>query len=467
MGFIYNQYADQVAPEASPSLVGWSSMPPPGSVLPDGASLSRTQSAATASSESSEYTHSQISPAFPAQRMMAYNKSESDLGYIQASVQGQSHGYTIPGQSQTDTTPTSRQRSQSSPQIEPGMLSPSSGKAVKPSPLALQRQNSYHGSGSSPRRPMLSRANTSQLPTRRSRPGSLAASVFGITPLGGDDSPYSPNSPSASSGASLSRNGSISHSHTHSRARSDASSSLALTPFTTSMGVLNISPDVETPETASSMSSHQMPMPLAIPPLTPNTPLHAQGGAPTFSPDYVPSEGDHSPMDFVHAHVHPATQGVQAHAKNSMQYSTMPNRHYGQHQYSYLPAGAHVGAGMVANPATEHGQGQGPGHGQGQSQESGHGHAQTQTQTQTQTHVQHYNHPQSHSAPIYSGAPVVDPTAYSTDQIPAHSHSHSYPQSQTHDYALAHTHAHSQAHMGVQVMTDFGPAPGQYHQQWQ
>ena len=207
--------------------------------------LSRSQSVATLSSSDSSGGNEmyQPSPSFApidTSNRMVLTRSESDL-------------------SQLDVAAGSRQRSQSSPQVigEPGRQSPSSGKAirlVRPSPLNLQRQNSYHGSSASPHRPaQLVRANSITGGTRRSRPTSLAASAFGITPIVGEA--YSPlGSPSTSSS-----NG------THSRGRSDTS----LTPFTTSVAGMTISPDI------SDLGEPGAPfLPMSIPPLTPITPAH-------------------------------------------------------------------------------------------------------------------------------------------------------------------------------------------------
>jgi len=261
VGYGYYPYTNQPYPMMSP--------------MNGSAVLSRSQSAATlSSSDSSSQEIYQPSPNFvpmdTPNRMMQI-KSEPDLSNL-------------------DMTPGSRQRSQSSPQLvgEPGMQSPSSGKAmrlVRPSPLNLQRQNSYHGSSPSPRRPaQLVRSSSTQVGNRRSRPTSLAASAFGITPIIGEA--YSPvHSPSTSS------NG------THSRQRSETS----LAPFTTSMSGMTISPDM-----SDSGEAGSIPMPMTIPPLTPITPAHGQSGGVFPNTDY----------------------GVIS-AVVTQHYATMPNKHYG------------------------------------------------------------------------------------------------------------------------------------------
>lgn len=248
--------------------------------------LSRSQSAATlSSSDSSGQEAFQPSPSYPPIDMhtparLVAAKSETDLVHL-------------------DMTP-GRQRSQSSPQvIEPAYMSPSSGKAsrfARPAPLNLTRQNSYHGTSPSPRRPVpLSRANSSQPGMRRSRPTSLAASAFGITPITSGDEMYSPlHSPSTSSGSGAG---------THSRQRSDVSLG-----FTSSMGGMTISPDMS--DSGEPSTVHHMPM--TVPPLTPVTPNHATGGPGVFA----------AQVDF---EIPADMSGMPPHAL----YATMPNKHYG------------------------------------------------------------------------------------------------------------------------------------------
>ena len=245
--------------------------------------LSRSQSVATLSSSDSSGGQElyQPSPSFApvdTPNRMILTKSEPDL-------------------SQLDMTPGSRKRSQSSPQLlgQPGLQSPSSGKAmrlVRPSPLNLHRQNSYHGTSPSPRRPaQLVRANSTTTTggARRFRPTSLAASAFGITPIIGEA--YSPvGSPSASSS-----NG------THSRGRSDHS----LAPFTTSMSGMTISPDM-----SDSGEHGALPVGMTIPPLTPVTPAHGVANGVFPNTDYIEMQTE-----------------VIGH------YATMPNKHYGASQY--------------------------------------------------------------------------------------------------------------------------------------
>lgn len=263
--------------------------------------LSRSQSAATlSSSDSSSQEMYQPSPIFApisTPNRIGATQSEPDLVHL-------------------DTTPGSRKRSQSSPHLlaQPGMQSPSSGKVsrlVRPAPLNLQRQNSYHGTSPSPRRPaQLTRASSSHASIRRSRPTSLAASAFGITPIIGEA--YSPlGSPytSASSGS-------------HSRQRSDTS----LGPFTSSLSGMTISPDMSESGDSSAMS-----MPMTVPPLTPITPAHAAAAGVFPNTDYIEiqSEVPH--------------------------YATMPNKHYGAPQYMSHPGYApqDFGPGYVVHPDTQ------------------------------------------------------------------------------------------------------------------
>lgn len=200
------------------------------------------------------------------------------------------------------------------------MQTPASGKHVRPSPLSLQRQNSYHGSSPSPRRPLPpSRANSSQGPLRRSRPGSLAASAFGITALDGDGA-YSPiQSPTTSVSGSGSG---------HSRQQSQL-----LTPFTVSMATMALSPDV--PESGdlinstSTSSSMGIPTPLAVPPhtpVTPNTPANTTTGGvfPTLNPD-LGAYGDHHQQYQHHHQQLQLQQQQQLHHHHQMQQQAQEN----------------------------------------------------------------------------------------------------------------------------------------------
>ncbi|KAK4689069.1 hypothetical protein P7C73_g1051, partial [Tremellales sp. Uapishka_1] len=256
--------------------------------------LSRSQSSVTLSSSGSSgqeaYQHSPHqfqSPTFmgPPQSHIAVNKSEPDLSHI-------------------DTTPGgSRQRSQSSPQTltEMGaMVSPSSGKTSsirvnRPSPMGLQRQNSYQGTTSpSPRKPVtLTRTTSSQGTLKRSRPQSLAASAFGLTPLHGDEvySPSPLNSPSTSASSG-----------THSRQHSIAS----LTPFTSSLSVMSISPDM-------SEGGDGHPLSMTVPPMTPLT------------PGQQALNGVFPNTDYGEIQTHQGPGGYQS--------STMPNKHFAQPHY--------------------------------------------------------------------------------------------------------------------------------------
>ena len=254
--------------------------------------LSRSQSAATLSSSASSQdvfqpslqalTH-QIVPQ-PPQAMnppkMVSARSESDLLRI-------------------DTDPNSRSRSQSSPQLmsAPGAQTPSSGKAarhVRPSPLTLQRQNSYHGTSPSPRRPVpLTRSNTAQVLVRRTRPTSLAASAFGITPIKTEGT--FAQSPICSPAGSMTSTSASSGVGGHTRQQSDVEASL-VAPFQSSnmggMQMSQISPNASESSETGGYVGMQVP-------LTPMTPGHgghpnvySSGGA---SGDYVDmaNQGDY------------------------------------------------------------------------------------------------------------------------------------------------------------------------------
>lgn len=288
--------------------------------------LSRSQSAVTlSSSDSSGQDLYQPSPGHGSimaptlqvvtPHQMPLTRSETDLVHI-------------------DTTPSSRQRSQSSPQVlgEPGMQSPSSGKAsrfVRPSPLNLQRQNSYHGSSPSPRRPIaLVRSTTSQGGSlRRSRPTSLAASAFGITPIIGEEQHFA--------GSPINSPTTASTSGTHSRQHSDVS----LAPFTTSLGGMTISPTIS--DSGEGMMA-------GVPPMTPITPGHGSTGG-VFTNEYASVEGMDAPNEFgVQQSLAPAS------ARSGGMYATMPNKHYAGQQYA-VQSGHSNGYGQVphtAHPAT-------------------------------------------------------------------------------------------------------------------
>ena len=249
--------------------------------------LSRSQSAVTLSSSSSSgqelYRPSPSYDTIGTPNHMNPTKSEPDLVNL-------------------DMTPSSRQRSQSSPQmiVQPGMQSPSSGKAlrqVRPSPLNLHRQNSYHGSSPLPRRPAtLTRANSTQGGgMRRARPTSLAASAFGITPITVAEGTFSPMGSPSSTG-------------THSRQRSDVS----LAPFTSSLSGMSISPDM-----SDSGDSNSVAMAMSVPPLTPITPGHQAASNGVFpANDYGEIQGD-----------------------LARHYATLPNKHYANytHHHGYPP----------------------------------------------------------------------------------------------------------------------------------
>jgi len=262
-------------------------------------SLSRSQSTVTlSSSDSSGPDMYQPSPGQQSNLMptpevitphhMPLTRSETDLVHI-------------------DTTPSSRQRSQSSPHLlvsDAGMLSPSSGKATRfprAGPIQLQRQNSYHGSSPSPRRPVqLVRSSTSQGGiSRRSRPTSLAASAFGITPIvGGEDQ--------TGSGSPVTSPVSATTSGTHSRQHSAAS----LAPFTSSMGGMTISPTI---------SDNGEMVSVNVPPMTPITP-----GQQLLQGVFATTEYAEMTNEFG------ATTGVQMQPGH---FATMPNKHYATARY--------------------------------------------------------------------------------------------------------------------------------------
>lgn len=165
--------------------------------------LSRSQSSATlASSDSSEidiYPHQQMQSG----RFSASNKSDSDMMSLTTSTSDIAVSDALGHHS--------RHRSRSSPsasaafgamngQFQAPGLDPAHGRAPRLSTTTLQRQNSYHGAASpSPRRQNsgLHRSNSSASSVshkRGSRPTSLAASAFGLTPMSApqseDNSPY-------------------------------------------------------------------------------------------------------------------------------------------------------------------------------------------------------------------------------------------------------------------------------------
>ncbi|OCF60535.1 hypothetical protein L486_00168 [Kwoniella mangroviensis CBS 10435] len=293
------------------------------SPMEGGVNLSRSQSTVTLSSSDSSGQEQYPAPVYlqtdSVHSRMGSTRSESDLL--------NSH----------DSTPNSRSRSQSSPHvlIEPGMQSPSSGKVLKhrPTPLALQRQNSFQGSTTSPspRRPGgLIRTNSTQGNARRTgRPLSLAASAFGFTNVdpttSAQQSPI--HSPTIGGG--------------HSRQRSDVSVSNGFSGMT-------LSPNVSD-NGRSSNESGMMPMPLSlgnIPPLTPITPAQGSTGSVSNNGafpnmqygDIIPNDMGNVPMIPVH---HP-------HHQQQIHYATMPNKHYISHhphphaQQMYTPHGAMV-----------------------------------------------------------------------------------------------------------------------------
>ncbi|WVQ99335.1 hypothetical protein IAU59_006468 [Kwoniella sp. CBS 9459] len=287
------------------------------SPLEGGVLLSRSQSTVTLSSSDSSGQELYQTPAYvpteSAHSRMASTRSESDL--LQT----------------IDTTPNSRSRSQSSPHVlvEPGMQSPSSGKAIKhrPTPLALQRQNSFHGTSPSPRRPGgLSRTNSIQGSARRqNRPLSLAASAFGFTHV----DPTSTQSPVQSPTPS-----------NHSRQRSDVSVSNGFSGMTISP---NVSEGGESGMMSMSMSMG------SIPPLTPMTPATAATAGVFPNTDYGDIQGKmqaqaQAAQAQAHAHAHAQAQ-AQAHAQaqaqghphfhgHHTQFATMPNKHYGHPEYA-------------------------------------------------------------------------------------------------------------------------------------
>ena len=251
---------------------------------PAGGMLTRTPSSRTISSTSSMnevYQPSPIHSAF----------SNSVLSYPQ-------HNYSETDLHRVDVTPTSRQRSQSSPQVfcEPGILSPSSGRARTVRPVPLSRQGSYRGTSPSPR---LVRGNSSQGGSlrRQQRPPSLGASVFGITPIS-QDAPVSPSP--------------LSPYHVgHARHASDASQSTMM-----AMANMSISPSM-----SSTLST----------PVTPGF----SGSTGTFGPnEYVDA-----PMFNEYGHQVPM-HGMPTVIEGTMmgpQYPTMPNKHYDS-QYTVQPA---------------------------------------------------------------------------------------------------------------------------------
>ncbi|WRT66289.1 uncharacterized protein IL334_003242 [Kwoniella shivajii] len=262
------------------------------SPMEGGVHLSRSQSTITLSSSDSSGQEQYQPPVYlqtdSAHSRMGSTRSESDL----------LNSY--------DVTPNSRSRSQSSPQVlgEPGMQSPSSGKVLKhrPTPIALQRQNSFHGSSPSPRRPQgLSRTNSIQGSARRqNRPLSLAASAFGFTNVDPTSSSQSPlQSPTPSH---------------HSRQRSDVSIANGFTGMT-------LSPQV------SDNGEGMMPMSMSlgtIPPLTPITP--AQGNGVGHNGVFANTEYGEFQNEL------PISLPIQhQQIQQQMHYATMPNKHYMSH----------------------------------------------------------------------------------------------------------------------------------------
>ena len=274
--------------------------------------ISRSHSAATFSSSDSSQDMYHPSPG-----SMTTSMTQTSMYVTPEIITPNRMGNSESDLLRIDTTPATRARSQSSPQLlhGPGTQSPSSGKAkvARPSPLSLQRQNSYHGASPSPRRPALTRSNTAQIPqTRRTRPTSLAASAFGITPIVGDEQlPFSPLvSPATSNGTSLSSIG------THSRHRSDVS----LAPFTSSMGGMTISPDM-------SDGDHGMAMTMGVP-LTPMTP----GNPSSFA------SGDYAEMPMAESTGQQAVQPGPLHQSYDKQYQQQYNTPvYNQEMPQYVP----------------------------------------------------------------------------------------------------------------------------------
>lgn len=275
-GYQGHMYANGASPAASSAI------------------LSRSHSTATTSSASSSgnehiqqhQAHRQHQQLHTPHRLVSANRSDSDLLNHYATAAEMDHH---------QANQPNRQRSQSSPQVlnqlvnvEPGTASPSSGRVrSRPGSSSLSRQNSYSGASPSPRRPNgLVRANssTSNLvmsasQRRANRPPSLAASAFGLTPMS-QDGAWSPMPSPTTSGSSTG---------THSRRRSEAGT---LAPFTSSLSVMSISPDISTP---GSMMFH----PGAVPPLTPVSPngysgqVQQQGSIEDFQ---------YAPQQMVYAH---------------------------------------------------------------------------------------------------------------------------------------------------------------------
>ncbi|WWC89408.1 uncharacterized protein L201_004332 [Kwoniella dendrophila CBS 6074] len=285
------------------------------SPMEGGVNLSRSQSTVTLSSSGSSGQEQYPAQVYlPAENgghsRMGSTRSESDL------------------LNTLDSTPNGRTRSQSSPHvlIEPGMQLPSSGKVMKhrPTPLSLQRQNSFQGGATSPspRRPgALSRTNSVQGSSRRqNRPLSLAASAFGFTNV----------DPTTSAAQSPIQSPTTSH---HSRQRSDVSISNGFSGMT-------MSPNVsENGRGATSGESGMMPMAMSmgsIPPLTPLTPA-TQGSTGSIANNGVfpnTEYGDLIPNDIQSI---PLVQMTNGHPPPHQQlhYATMPNKHYIAHHQAH------------------------------------------------------------------------------------------------------------------------------------
>ncbi|WWC70285.1 uncharacterized protein I206_104235 [Kwoniella pini CBS 10737] len=272
------------------------------SPMEGGVNLSRSQSTVTLSSSGSSGQEQYQAPVYlntdGGHSRMGSTRSESDL------------------LNTLDSTPNSRSRSQSSPQvlIEPGMQSPSSGKVMKqrPTPLALQRQNSFQGSATSPspRRPgTLSRTNSTQGHSRRQgRPLSLAASAFGFTNV--DPTAQSPVHSPVIGG--------------HSRQRSDISVSNGFSGMT-------LSPNVSENGAVGLSGQIGIPMSSTIPPLTPLTPA-TQGSSGSIANNGVfpnTEYGDLIPNDIGSIPIVPMAH-AQGHGQQ-LHYATMPNKHYISH----------------------------------------------------------------------------------------------------------------------------------------
>jgi hypothetical protein len=363
--------------------------------------LPRSQSAITLSSSSSSGQEPFLnSPAGVPTERMVLPRTESDPHQDPSPIETtpqrrtQSHRDQTQSQAPTQTstpvqstlptpTPQSRARSQSSPQTldnlaASGTQTPSYGKHVRPSPLALQRQNSYHGTSPSPRRPAgPSRANSSQGALRRSRPGSLAASAFGITAMDGDNS-YSPlNSPTASQSGSIGG-------HSHTRQKSEC-----LTPFTASMATMALSPDVsefgDLTYSTSTSSVSSIPNQLAIPPMTPMTPAsatsssssaHSGGIFPTLNPDFGYGEMQHQQQYLAHQHhQHQAHMQHQEQSRRAQEYNGPQLSPNGHTQMVYPAQSAQGSSGMRSAPLQGYAsmpnkhygpQGTYPGHGPGE-----------------------------------------------------------------------------------------------------